>query len=88
MADVCVGTSVAAIRNSFVEVQRTKIKVALVVFDDDFSNKFIKIGADVTAVDLPNVTLIDNLNKIPSDSQGFQLSAIDSTFLLVWYCHP
>ena len=65
MADICADTIVAAIVNVFVEFLRTAQKFTLVVFDDDLSNKYIKIGASMNAIDLPNGDIIYRINYTP-----------------------
>ena len=65
MADVYADTSVIAIGNSFVEVLWAAQNFALIIFDDDLSNKSIPIGASASAIDSPYGTLVAHLNKIP-----------------------
>ena len=68
MIDVCDNTSVEAIGNGFVEVSCTDRKLSLLVFDDDMSNKSIPIYA--TVFDLPNGTIIEQLNYTPIPHGG------------------
>ena len=58
-------TSAFLIRNGLVEVSQTQIKVTLVDFDNDLSNKYTPIGALIAASDLPNGTTIYHLNDTP-----------------------
>ena len=62
MEDGCAETSVISIGNGFVEVFCNPPKVPLVIFDDDISKKYIPIGSAATATDLPNGTIIAQLN--------------------------
>ena len=66
LADVCADTSVAEILYGFVEDSRTEQKVTLFGFDHDLSRKFIPIVSNATAINLPNCTIIDQLNRTPS----------------------
>ena len=54
MADRCADTSFSSIVNFVVRVLQTGLRITMVGFDDDLSNKSIIIRADTTAVDLPN----------------------------------
>ena len=56
--DIYDNTSVAVTSNGFAEVSHTGIKVSLIVFDSDLSNKSILIGASKVEMDLPNGTSI------------------------------
>ena len=65
-------TSVSFIRNGFVEVFKTKIKVALVVFDNELPNKPTPIGASKAETDLLNSTVSSYMN----DSIPLQVDSI------------
>ena len=65
MADCCDDISVAETRNDFVEVSWTERKVALSGFDDYISKKYIPISAATTSMELPNSTIISQMNNNP-----------------------
>ena len=78
MSDVYVNTSVSVVwndiaantnlfvnRNVFVEVSHNGIKVALVVFYHNFSDKLILIGYSKVDMDLPNGTYIAHRKVTP-----------------------
>ena len=65
MEYLCIDTSVSAIGNGFVKVSWTQRKSTLVEFNDDFYNKYTLIRAEAIGTDLPNVTIIDQLNGYP-----------------------
>ena len=62
MTYFCSKKSVSVIGNGFVEVSHTYRKFILIVFDNDLSNKSILFGSADTYIDLPNGTIIAQMN--------------------------
>ena len=53
---------ISVIGNGFVEVSHTQRKFILIGFDNDISNKSFFFGSDDTDIDLPNGTIIAQMN--------------------------
>ena len=63
MIDGCADTSIAVIGKGFVEVYTTECKVTLVGFHSDSSKTEVTIGGAAAAIDLPNGTIIIQVNE-------------------------
>ena len=79
--------SVSVIGNGFVELSHTQRKFILIGFDNDLSKKSILFGYADTDIDLPNGTIIDQMNDtlLPNGGTNSLLST-SNTFGFLCGC--